>query len=125
MATFSQETAQLLEAKHPRQVEGNMIPTLLQLPDVEPLTTSEDEVLTAINSFPPGSSGGPDGLRLRPAIHYPVCRTGAPERSRRTGIPDTGRAHTLYGIPDKSISYKHGFSRRGGALTCSFGGILC
>ena len=33
---------------------------------------------------------------LRPAIHYPVCRTG---------IPDTGRAYTLYGIPDKSISY--------------------
>ena len=63
LAKFSQETAQLLEAKHPRQVEGNMIPTLLQLPDVEPLTTSEDEVLTAINSFPPGSSGGPDGLR--------------------------------------------------------------
>ena len=31
LATFSQETAQLLEAKHPRQVEHNMIHILQQL----------------------------------------------------------------------------------------------
>ena len=35
-------------------------------------------------------------MKVRPAIHYPVHLTGTPEQSRRTGIPDTGGAHTLF-----------------------------
>ena len=58
----SKETWQSLLAKHPPALAQR--PTLpFPVDNLEPLTVSPDQVLRAIRSFPPGSSGGVDGLR--------------------------------------------------------------
>ena len=65
IAPCNQETAALLEAKHPSSSfeNDNMDSLNQQAQRAEPLVTCEEEVEKVIRSFPQGSSGGPDGIR--------------------------------------------------------------
>ena len=67
LAPFSQETVELLKLKHPMPTETE---ENVQAPEPgnyqDPMYTvhaTEENVHEAIRSFPPGSAGGPDGLR--------------------------------------------------------------
>ena len=60
LASPSRTSYQAILAKHPPAPFDRRPPSSTI---AEPLTVSADEVLGAIRSFPPGSAGGPDGLR--------------------------------------------------------------
>ena len=60
LASPSRTSYQAILAKHPPAPLDRRTPSPII---AEPLTVSADEVLGAIRSFPPGSAGGPDGLR--------------------------------------------------------------
>jgi hypothetical protein len=64
LADASATTYQQLQLKHPPAPNDRRSPyTALPAAPYDPFLTSADQVLSAIKSFPPGSSGGPDGLR--------------------------------------------------------------
>ena len=64
LAPFDNSTAELLRAKHPQPAsdEGNLNPSGTEN-TVTSFSCTKGEVQKAINSFPPGSAGGPDGLK--------------------------------------------------------------
>lgn len=62
IAEFSTSTLQALKLKHPARSSPLTIP---EPPPTPPLVVTDKEVKKAIVSFPPGSAGGPDGLRAQ------------------------------------------------------------
>ena len=64
LADRNDATYNALQQKHPPPHSGSSIPPApVAQSDTILLSVSEDEIIRAINSFPPGSAGGPDGLR--------------------------------------------------------------
>ena len=84
----SAESLQQLKEKHPPGSGG-----LTNLPDVNPvnvLSVSDNEVRSAVQSFPAGSSGGPDGMRPQHLKDLASCReSGTDFLSALTGFTNT------------------------------------
>ena len=68
----SAETLLNLQDKHPRSAAYNRLPPNDNLH--KPLQVTEADILQAIRSFPAGSSGGPDGLRLQHILELATCK---------------------------------------------------
>ena len=76
IADNSDSTYQQLLLKHPKATgdldwEGLPSPTD---PSINALQVSEADVIRSIRSFPPGSAGGPDGIRPKHLIDLINCR---------------------------------------------------
>ena len=72
MAGSTPETYNKLQEKHPLAPTDRR-PLLCSSPPQQPLQVTEAEVAKAIKSFPPGSSGGPDGLRPQHLLDLIKC----------------------------------------------------
>ena len=75
-ATDVDATYTKLQERHPTQS-----PDRLPVPDprdVVAIHVSEEDVLSAVRTFPPGSSGGPDGLRPQHLLDLVSCRESGP-----------------------------------------------
>ena len=72
MAGVTPETINKLQEKHP-PAPADRRPLVSPSPPQQPLQVTEAEVTKAIKSFPPGSSGGPDGLRPQHLLDLIKC----------------------------------------------------
>ena len=75
-AEYNADTLRLLELKHP-PAPPDRIPCIDTRP--VPISVTEEDVLQAIRSFPPGSSGGPDGFRPQHLVDIVKCVISGPE----------------------------------------------
>ena len=71
IAAQSDETLASLRSKHPPASQP--VPNLINI-QVENLTVDQNAVQKAVTSFPPGSAGGPDGLRPQQLKELVQCR---------------------------------------------------
>ena len=73
MAGSTPETYNKLQEKHPLAPTDRRPLLCPSPPPQQPLQVTEAEVAKAIKSFPPGSSGGPDGLRPQHLLDLIKC----------------------------------------------------
>lgn len=115
----SEEILSLLQQKHPPAPEDERIPSPPIVDDPDPISATEEQVLSAIKTMPPGSSAGLDGIRplhLRQLVGSDVAEPGRrllASITRLTNlilagrVPDCGR-DALFGASLCALKKKDG-----------------
>ena len=120
LARRSEETVRALRLKHPPAPRDLMMPEPPDNSLIVPVV-SEEDVRKAINSFRPGSAGGPDGLRpghLKTLLSHSSAEAGV---NLLTTLTDFVNAILRGEVPDFAVSTFFGATLC--ALTKKDGGI--